>query len=69
MAFFLLQDIVHISERLVVWSYLQVKQQKREVEMVWLDVTTFMKPQISPLSLITYMFVIEVLVPLKSQQN
>ena len=66
MAFFLLQDIVHISERLVVWSYLQVKQQKREVEMVWLDVTTFMKPQISPLSLITYMFVIEVLVPLKS---
>ena len=34
MTFFLLQNIVHISGRQVVWSYLQVEQQKREVEMV-----------------------------------
>ena len=34
MTFFLLQNIVYISGRQVVWSYLQVEQQEREIEMV-----------------------------------
>ena len=66
MAFFLPQK-VYISKRQVVRSYLQIKQQKMEVEMVRLLIVAFMKSQVSPLSLITsYMFAIEVLVLLKS---
>ena len=69
MAFFLPQK-VYISKRQVVRSYLQIKQQKREVEMVPLLIVAFMKSQVSPLSLIlSYMFasyMFEVLVLLKS---
>ena len=51
----------------MVWSYLQVKRQKREVQMARLNIATSMKTEVSPLSLIiSSMFVIEVLVLLKA---
>ena len=66
MAFFLIQNTIYISGRQVVWSYLQVKQQKREVDMVQFHVAPFYEAT-ATLSLITsYMFVIKVLVLLKS---
>ena len=51
----------------MVWNDLQVKQQKREVEMAGLHTAAFMKIEVSPLILkMPHMFVIEVLILLKS---